>query len=49
MAVGSMLGTMFNVLLAPLLFTSVAEYPLALALACLLRPYRGFRRYPDRT
>ncbi|MFL5806847.1 MAG: spermidine synthase [Roseiflexaceae bacterium] len=35
-AAGGALGGMFNVLLAPLLFTTVVEYPLALVLACLL-------------
>ena len=39
MSVGGMLGGVFNVLLAPLLFDSVIEYPLMLVLACLLRPW----------
>lgn len=38
LAAGGVLGGAFNAFLAPLLFTSVAEYPLALAAACLLRP-----------
>jgi hypothetical protein len=38
MSVGGMLGGMFNGLVAPVVFTGVAEYPLALVLACLLRP-----------
>ncbi|MDP8976886.1 MAG: fused MFS/spermidine synthase [Actinomycetota bacterium] len=37
-AVGGVLGGMFNALLAPLIFDSVAEYPLALVLAAFLRP-----------
>ncbi|HSH61038.1 MAG TPA: fused MFS/spermidine synthase, partial [Acidimicrobiales bacterium] len=37
-AVGGVLGGIFNALVAPLVFDSVAEYPLALVLACLLRP-----------
>lgn len=38
-AVGGVLGGLFNALLAPLLFQgSVLEYPLALLLACGLRP-----------
>ncbi len=41
-AVGGVLGGVFNALVAPLVFDSVAEYPLALVLACLLRP-----RSPD--
>lgn len=37
-SVGGVLGGAFNALLAPLVFKSVAEYPLTLALACLLAP-----------
>ena len=36
MSFGGVLGGLFNALLAPLLFTSVIEYPLVLVLACLL-------------
>jgi len=36
-ALGGMLGGLFNALLAPVLFVSVVEYPLAIALACALR------------
>jgi hypothetical protein len=36
MSIGGAIGGMFNALLAPLLFTTVVEYPLALVLACLL-------------
>jgi hypothetical protein len=38
------LGGLFNTLVAPLIFTSVLEYPLALAAACALRPSPAFRR-----
>ena len=38
-SVGGVLGGIFNVLLAPLLFTRVYEYPLLLGLACLARPW----------
>lgn len=38
MSVGGMLGGMFNGLVAPLLFTGVVEFPLAIVLGCLLRP-----------
>ena len=38
LALGGVLGGTFNVLVAPLLFTGVSEYPVAIALACLLRP-----------
>lgn len=37
-SVGGALGGVFNVLLAPLLFTTAREYHVALAAACLLRP-----------
>jgi hypothetical protein len=36
-ALGGMLGGMFNTLAAPLLFNTVVEYPLVLVLACLAR------------
>jgi hypothetical protein len=36
-ALGGMLGGLFNALLAPVLFVGVAEYPLVLALTCALR------------
>jgi hypothetical protein len=36
-ALGGMLGGLFNTLAAPMLFTSVVEYPLVLVMACLLR------------
>jgi hypothetical protein len=38
MSFGGLLGGVFNVLLAPLLFNGVLEYPIALAVACMLRP-----------
>ena len=37
-AVGGMLGGLFNSLVAPAVFTGIAEYPIALIAACLLRP-----------
>ena len=36
MSVGGVLGGLFNALLAPVLFRSVAEYPVGLVLACFL-------------
>jgi len=36
-AFGGMLGGLFNALLAPVMFTSIAEYPIVLVAACLLR------------
>jgi hypothetical protein len=38
MSLGGVLGGMFTALLAPLIFSRLAEYPLALVLACLLAP-----------
>lgn len=38
LSIGGALGGVFNAVLAPLIFSSVAEYPMALVLACLLRP-----------
>ena len=35
---GGMLGGLFNVLVAPLVFSSIVEYPLAVVLACALVP-----------
>jgi spermidine synthase len=38
MSVGGVLGGLFNALLAPVVFTSLAEYPVAMVLAALLIP-----------
>ena len=38
LSVGGAAGGLFNAILAPLLFDSVAEYPLVIVLACYLRP-----------
>jgi hypothetical protein len=40
-ALGGALGGMFNALLAPLAFNWIAEFPIALVAACLLRPERS--------
>ncbi|HEU4597493.1 MAG TPA: fused MFS/spermidine synthase [Pyrinomonadaceae bacterium] len=37
-SIGGALGGFFNAIVAPLLFDSVAEYPLVILLACYLRP-----------
>jgi hypothetical protein len=37
-AVGGVLGGVFNALIAPVAFDTVVEYPLAIVLACLLMP-----------
>ncbi|MCZ6524807.1 MAG: fused MFS/spermidine synthase [Alphaproteobacteria bacterium] len=39
--IGGLLGGVFSALVAPLVFDRVIEYPLALVLACLLRPAPG--------
>ncbi len=41
LAIGGAAGGAFNALIAPVLFDSILEYPLALALACALRPTPG--------
>jgi spermidine synthase len=38
MSVGGVLGGLFNGLVAPLIFTQIAEYPLAMMVACMLLP-----------
>lgn len=40
MSVGGVLGGLFNAIVAPLLFSSVLEYPLVVALCCLALPRR---------
>jgi hypothetical protein len=45
-ALGGALGGSFNALVAPSLFTWVAEYPLGLALAALLAPAATLARFP---
>ena len=43
MSFGGVVGGGFNAFLAPVLFNNVWEYPLALALCCLARPWGGRR------
>jgi hypothetical protein len=38
MSTGGVLGGMFNALLAPVIFSTVVEYPLTLVVACLMTP-----------
>jgi hypothetical protein len=50
LALGGMLGGLFNTLLAPALFSSLVEYPIALVLVAALRPIKsddGFRWSKD--
>ena len=39
MSLGGVVGGSFNAFLAPVIFSSVVEYPLVLALSCLARPW----------
>jgi SAM-dependent methyltransferase len=39
-SLGGVLGGVFNALLAPVIFSTIVEYPLTLVLACLLMPAR---------
>jgi spermidine synthase len=48
MAVGGVLGGLFNALIAPQVFNRIVEYPLTMALACLLRPHLKFETSGDR-
>lgn len=41
MSLGGALGGAFNVIVAPLAFDSLTEYPIALVLACMLMPLRS--------
>lgn len=41
MSIGGVLGGLFNAVLAPMAFNSLLEYPLVIALACLLLPRLG--------
>jgi hypothetical protein len=40
-ALGGLLGGVFNVIIAPRTFDTVIEYPIAVVIACLLRPRLG--------
>ncbi|HKO98601.1 MAG TPA: fused MFS/spermidine synthase [Pyrinomonadaceae bacterium] len=41
--VGGALGSVFNVLVAPILFSSILEYPLTIVMACMLMPAVALR------
>ena len=49
LCVGGALGGVFNSLIAPAIFRSIVEYPLAIALACLLLPEGAQREKRERT
>jgi hypothetical protein len=48
LALGGVLGGIFNALVAPLIFNSIAEYPLMLVLACIVVGGFGSWRTPQR-
>ncbi len=48
MSFGGMLGGVFNVLVAPLLYNRVLEYPIAMIIALAVRPAWGKRSSPRR-
>jgi hypothetical protein len=41
MSLGGVLGGLFNALVAPVVFNSIVEYPLAIALSCVFMPLLG--------
>jgi SAM-dependent methyltransferase len=41
MSLGGVLGGTLNAIVAPLMFSTIIEYPLVLAASCLLRPWTG--------
>ncbi|MFQ5493886.1 MAG: hypothetical protein ACE5EX_00755, partial [Phycisphaerae bacterium] len=41
LSIGGVLGGVFNAIVAPLVFRSIVEYPLAMVLACLFLPRRN--------
>lgn len=45
LSVGGVLGGIFNALLAPVLFVTPLEYPIAIALACFMAPARPGKRW----
>lgn len=48
MSLGGAMGGVFNVLIAPALFTGVLEYPLVLIFACMLVPGQRWLKDPPR-
>jgi hypothetical protein len=47
-AVGGVLGGVFNALVAPAVFDSVLEYPLTILIACAVRPWPDVQPAPSR-
>jgi hypothetical protein len=48
LSLGGVLGGLFNAIIAPLVFNSLAEYPIATSMACLLSPLSLWRWPPGR-
>ena len=44
MSLGGVLGGLFNALVAPIIFSTVLEYPLMIAAACMVRPRLAAKR-----
>jgi len=44
LSVGGVLGGLFNTIVAPISFETLAEYPLVIVLACLLRPSPDYKK-----
>lgn len=47
MSFGGMLGGLFNAMIAPVIFTGIWEYPLAIIVACFLHPNLADRGFTD--
>ena len=41
LAIGGAVGGLFNAIIAPTIFSTIVEYPIAIVAACLLRPFSG--------
>lgn len=48
LSLGGVVGGAFNAFLAPVIFNDVWEYPIVLALSCLVRPWGDLNRIPIR-
>lgn len=49
LSLGGVVGGAFNAFLAPVIFNDVWEYPIVLALSCLVRPWGDLNRIPIRS
>ncbi|MFZ5721803.1 MAG: spermidine synthase [Pseudomonadota bacterium] len=46
LSLGGVVGGAFNAFVAPVIFSDVWEYPIVLALSCLVRPWGNLRKIP---